>query len=472
MKVKLSTVVSAFALLLAAFAAVGCGPSARGDDGDDDDPTQGCDPGFADCDGNGSCEDLSANASSCGTCGNVCGNGNTSSVACNSGVCNLICLTGFDNCNGDPADGCEAPLNTDTNCEQCNSRCSAINAVGTCASGSCELECSPGWGNCNDDFADGCESELNTVEACGACGQGCTANCVNGACETCDSALALASNDPLDAAKAIGLCGGVVSARWAMPDGAAPTADTDFHMGHGIMSAFGTNVSTREGSKLLGISSGTARQPNDPGYMNVGGFDKDYTSGHPAGFPQESPACPGTVTGQPHDAVALEVTLMVPDWAQGFSFDFDFYTYEWPVFVCSTYNDFFVALLDPPPAGQANANISFDPMGNPISVNAAFVSVCGCSGGPPCIAGGKTFLCPGGTSELVGTGFQEDFFGILTDHAATSWLTTTAPVTPGSVIKLRFGIYDSGDGSLDSTTLIDNFHWLPVPPPVGTEPIP
>jgi hypothetical protein len=68
-----------------------------------------------------------------------------------------------------------------------------------------------------------------------------------------------------------------------------------------------------------------------------------------------------------------------------------------------------------------------------------------------------------GVAELAGTGFES--------NAATSWLTTKAPVPPGSIIKLRFGAYDSGDGIFDSTVLIDNFRWLATPPDVETNPI-
>ena len=150
---------------------------------------------------------------------------------------------------------------------------------------------------------------------------------------------------------------------------------------------------------------------------------------------------------------------------KNFSFDFDFYTYEWPVFVCSQYNDFFVAMLSPIPMGQTDGNISFDQLGNPVSVNNAFVEVCGCSGGPPCSAGGKMFSCSLGNTELTGTGFE--------GHAATSWLSTTAPVDPNSTITIRWGTYDSGDGVLDSTTILDNWKWIAEPgTTVGTDPVP
>ena len=299
-------------------------------------------------------------------------------------------------------------------------------------------------------------------------------NVIDEPAETCDGALAVASADAFDAARAVELCKiatpggndwGVVSAQWVMADGSAANNSANYHLGHGILSGFGPNVTPRAGSKLFSVSSGAARQPSDPGYQSPGGFDKGYASGHPQGFPKESPACPGKVTGTPKDATAVELEIRVPQNAKGFSFDFNFYTYEWPVFICSQYNDFFVAILSPIPAGQTDGQISFDMQGNPISVNNAFMNVCGCAAGPPCSAGGKTFACPLGTAELDGTGFE--------GHAATSWLKTQAPVTPGSTIRIRWGAYDSGDGSLDSTAVIDNWQWsAEAGTTVGTAPIP
>lgn len=305
----------------------------------------------------------------------------------------------------------------------------------------------------------------------------------------CDSAIALDTPNPVDGARAVELCKtstgttdwGVVEAQWVMPDGAAPpsgTALVNFHLGHGVFGQFGTNVNVQAGGNMLALSSGTARNPTDPGYQSVNGFDKQITGGNPQGFPKESPACPGTITGTPHDGAALEVSIRTPANAQGFSFNFNFFTYEWPGFVCSSYNDFFVALLSPIPAGQADGNISFDSQGNPVSVNNAFLEVCGCgTGNPPpapgCFAGGKTFPCALGNTSLMGTGFgSDDPQAYGQDHGSTYWLQTTAPVAPNSLITVRWGVYDSGDGVLDTTTLIDNWQWLATPgTPVGTNPV-
>lgn len=302
----------------------------------------------------------------------------------------------------------------------------------------------------------------------------------------CDDGLAVDDEDPYSAARAMELCKtsadgvewGVVAAEWVLADGTPPPAGNlqNFHLGHGILSAFGFNVTTQAGVRMAALSSGTARQPTDIGYKDVGGFSKGYTCGHPQGFPKESPSCPGSITGQPNDATGLEVEIKPPSNAKGFSFDFKFYTYEWPGFVCSTYNDFFVALLEPFPAGQADGNIAFDKMGNPVSVNNAFIEVCGCEGNPPapCFAGGKTFDCPLGDIDLLGTGFGFDGCAFCQDHGGTGWLRTNAPIEkPEDNIKVRFAVYDSGDGVLDTTTLIDNFRWIAKPGvTVGTDIVP
>jgi len=358
-----------------------------------------------------------------------------------------------------------------------------------CESGPDEDKDGDGWtvaqGDCND-----CDPNVNpnaveviaVPDADGGVPPAADENCngqIDEAPTTCDSNIALAVPDPLDGARAIELCKmstgpkdwGVVGAAWVLPDGSAANGSAKFHLGHGALTGFGPNVHVQAGSKMLALSSGTARQPTDTGYSDVGGYDKGYTCGSPQGFPKESPACPGVTTGQPHDGIALEVTIRPPSNAKGFSFDFDFYTYEWPGYICSKYNDIFVALLSPIPQGQTDGNISFDSQGNPVTVNNAFLDVCGCagSGGPPCSAGGKSFPCSLGDSQLTGTGFQ-DMFG--TDHGATGWLFTQAPIV-GDTIVMRWGIYDSGDGVLDSTVLIDNWKWIASPgTQVGTGHVP
>ncbi len=293
----------------------------------------------------------------------------------------------------------------------------------------------------------------------------------------CDAGLAIDENDPLLAAAALGICKaadpeaddswGLVSARWSMIDGSVPLDVAPFHLGHGILPGFGNEIVPFEGDRVLVLSSGTARQPGDPGFSTPESFDKKYTSMPPLGFPKESPACPGVLTGATHDDIALEIELRPPPDAKSIAFDFNFYTWEWPVYVCSQYNDFFVALLEPFPIKQTDGNISFDSEGNPVSVNNGLVRVCTCNSGPPCDAPPvnplKSYDCELGASQLTGTGFE--------DHAATGWLRTVSPLGSTDTITLRFGVYDSGDGLLDSLVVLDNFVWLgdPIDDP-GTKP--
>jgi hypothetical protein len=295
--------------------------------------------------------------------------------------------------------------------------------------------------------------------------------------QPCDDALAV-DGDATAGAKAVDICRvamkpkewGILEAKWTLPDG-SPSPGGNFDLGHGILASFGPNVKVQKGHRMLGVSSGSARAPTDPGYQNVAGFNKGYTCNHPMGFPKESPTCGVAVTGECHDGTALQVKVRVPTNAHGFSFNFNFFTYEWPGYVCSMFNDFFAAILSPIPQGLPDGSITFDNKGNPVSVNNAFVQVCGCSGGPPCTAGGKQFTCSLGDLGLFGTGFGPDTAG--QDHGSTSWLLTTAPVSPGTEMTLRFLAYDSGDGILDSTGLVDNFAWIAEPgTQVGTTPIP
>lgn len=323
-------------------------------------------------------------------------------------------------------------------------------------------------GDCCDTAEDGCpEPSLTGPFAAEVLGNKVDDDCDGATDEqnlACDEGeIALDTNDPKVAVRAIGLCHesesefdwGVLSARWMLPDGTPPPDSPNFDLGHGILDGFGPNVGPQDGKLMLAISSGTARAPTDPGYSSVTGFEKGYVSAHPPGFPKESSLCPGVITGGPRDGIGLEVTLRVPNNAYGFTFDYKFYTYEWPEFICSQYNDLFITLVSPTPEGLPDGNVAYDDTGSPMSVNNANLDLCTCNGGPPCSAGGKAYSCTGDPAEFLMTGFA--------DRGGTSWLRATVPVGPGETIKVSFIIYDSGDGILDSTALIDNLTWISNP---------
>jgi len=284
----------------------------------------------------------------------------------------------------------------------------------------------------------------------------------------CDTGLTMASTDAFDGAKAIGLCKkatddrmwGVVEARWVRPDGSS----LNVPIGYGVLPKFGANAA-QAGATMLAISSGAARGPSDPGYESPNGKNKGYTHGTPAGYPKESPSCSGSgdlfgLFDESNDGVALQVKIRVPSNAKSFKYQQNFFTYEFPEYICDSFNDFFVTIMDPKPKGLVDGNIAFDQDNNPISVNNSLLQVCS-----PQSAGGKSFGCPLGSGGLSGTGFE--------DHAATGWLTTTTPVEDvrGKEITLLWAIWDQGDHILDSTALIDDFSWS-LDAATGTQTLP
>ncbi|MBW1807034.1 MAG: S8 family serine peptidase [Deltaproteobacteria bacterium] len=156
----------------------------------------GCTAGFSNCDGvpeNGCESDTSADVANCGGCGLTCGAPHTTSECTNS-ICTerIDCEAGWADCDNNPANGCEAFLDSDPlNCSACGIECYYPHAVGTCNIGVCEMgDCGSGWGDCNDDEADGCETSLAfDPNSCGACGNICDLPnvddnvCTSGVCQ-------------------------------------------------------------------------------------------------------------------------------------------------------------------------------------------------------------------------------------------------------------------------------------------------
>jgi hypothetical protein len=305
------------------------------------------------------------------------------------------------------------------------------------------------------------------------------ANDMGANAKPCDTGLMLTDVAAGDAAKAIELCAtatmtdrkyGVLSANYVHANGAAfaaPGAQV------GIQSAWGTNVKVQGGQNMLAMSSGYARTVGQAGACN-GISCQIAAATAPTGFPQDDPACPPTPAI--FDDAALELQIRVPTNATGYSFNFKFYSFEFPDWVCDTsgYNDQFVALVNPPPmgayvpTGSMFGNISFDSNNHPVSVNMGFFDVC--DGNTSrfavhCKSGGGTCptipspYCPLGTGDLAGTGFDV-WHSTVGPAGATRWLKTQAPVKPGSTITIRFAIWDAGNGQFDSSVLVDNFQWI------------
>ncbi len=141
-----------------------------------------CIEGRADCDGDSSngCEVNLSDPTHCGSCSNDC-----AGLLCRddgSGfVCTDDCTSGETDCSGSCVD-----LATDlANCGSCGSACSAPSGTTDCVTGSCEIvSCPAGWDDCNETIADGCEASLSSNLNCGTCGNACssTDRCMDGAC--------------------------------------------------------------------------------------------------------------------------------------------------------------------------------------------------------------------------------------------------------------------------------------------------
>lgn len=297
--------------------------------------------------------------------------------------------------------------------------------------------------------------------------------------DECDSALTLEDPDPMHGANAIDICQaampgdkkwGVLQAAYVRANGQAVGANQQV----GILDNFGPNVNVQKGKRLLTLSSGYGRRPNDVGACNGSSCSTSFNGQPPPGFPQDVPGCAGS--SDINDDIGLELKLRAPKNATGYKFLFKFYSIEFPEYVCTSFNDQFIALVNPAPMGSINGNISFDSATNPVSVNVAYFDVCdpnGISNFASVCGHCKPTpnpYCPSGTAELLANGFD----GAWSDAGGTSWLQTAAPITGGEEFSIRFAIWDTGDTALDSTVLVDGFTWVANGGTVnvGTTPVP
>jgi len=151
-----------------------------------------CTANYGDCDKNpaNGCESsLKTDLNNCGTCGNKCNLANATAVCTNGGCAIASCNAGYYDCDGVASNGCEVNLKTDIkNCNACNTACSAANGTASCTNGACGITCNAGFDNCDGNVANGCEVNLKTdTSHCGTCPTVCTASngtpaCNNGTC--------------------------------------------------------------------------------------------------------------------------------------------------------------------------------------------------------------------------------------------------------------------------------------------------
>ncbi len=149
----------------------------------------GCDSGYDDCDGNpdNGCETALNTLSNCGGCNVPCSL--PGGESCSSGSCQPTgCPNDFDDCDGQSGNGCEANLLTDSsNCGGCGITCDNPHGTTSCVTGICTPVCDADWDSCDGNNENGCETSLTTLTDCGFCGQPCsvpggTATCASGSC--------------------------------------------------------------------------------------------------------------------------------------------------------------------------------------------------------------------------------------------------------------------------------------------------
>lgn len=139
---------------------------------------QACKGDYGDCDENPSngCETSLTTLQSCGACGSACDPIDNGAPAClETAECGVgTCLGAFGDCDKKPDNGCEEPL-VGENCGGCGTTCEPDHALGSCDSGTCIVDgCDEGHHDCNGLPADGCEATLDTAQHCGQCGATCS----------------------------------------------------------------------------------------------------------------------------------------------------------------------------------------------------------------------------------------------------------------------------------------------------------
>ncbi len=108
--------------------------------------------------------------------------------SCVEGSCQLVCPANFADCDGDVRNGCEVDTRTSAqHCGRCANACSgADGAPGVCRAGACVAPCATGFADCDGAAANGCEADLSQSDHCGSCATRCSG----------ERALCLAVADP------------------------------------------------------------------------------------------------------------------------------------------------------------------------------------------------------------------------------------------------------------------------------------
>ena len=496
---SVASVVSAIgpaSLLLLAAAVTACGPAS--------------DPPGAECPE----VDIQTDVNNCGACGNVCG----ASEFCVAGTCSTDCQI------GQTVECYDAPAGTKGvgPCRAGQRRCLADGTWSVCqgqivpASEVCgngiDENCSgmadensdddgDGFTTCDGDCCDG--GECGDPELVNPGAFDAPDNTVDDDCDgevdntqvVCDMGLASDTDRPVDFAKAMDICNealeatrrwGVIEAKLTLPNGAGDPAAA----AHSIRPTFG-NLHPQAGQGFALISSGNAAAPGqtNPSHVDFqqsaihntsSPFPADWLAAHGGTLPN-TPGCPPINAGTAaEDPIMITLKIRAPTNAKSFKLSSNFYSAEFPEWVCSPFNDFFVVLLDSTwnddptrmPRNPSDKNLAFYkqpqtmqiyPVGiNLAAGNTGLFTQC-VNGQTGCFGTQGTISTCVGTGDLTGTGFDTASPGSCDSNSllggATGWLETSGNVVGGEIITLRIAMWDTSDHRLDSLVVLDNFSW-------------
>jgi hypothetical protein len=195
------------------------------------------------------------------------------------------------------------------------------------------------------------------------------------------------------------------------------------------------------GSDPLGVGVGTTKigrfMPRQGSTFAILSTGQATSATLPNDAPDTSDELSGSLNSQGNDLVQLQLVLQPPVGATCLSFDFAFYSEEFPEFVGSQFNDFFIAELgsstftinDETDAVVAPNNFAFDIAGRVISINTVFG---------------------------VNADTQTTYDG------ATPLLRAVAVLgdTGGGPVTIILSISDLGDSIYDSAVFLDKFAWV------------
>lgn len=300
-----------------------------------------------------------------------------------------------------------------------------------------------GQGDCDD-----CDPSVNPG-AVNIPGDPKSYDCGAGNNAACDG-QATGSKDPTEIAHSMELC----DTRFFK---SAMTAGPSDMRARNVLASFGI-LQPRAGANFTLLSSGVAVDEMGTDYANPQegtGLGNDGTNPLPNLMGASN--CGQADQTDVHDYTEIVFQLHAPTNVQSFSFDFQFFSGEYPMYVCSMFNDEFLAIVESSKTYTTPTNISYDMQMHPITVNSGFFTVC--KNVPPPLGNANTQNCTHPPTDNNGTGYETASLGMSAPGGSTGWLTTTAPIQPGEDITLHFVIFDEGDHALDSAVLIDNFKW-------------